>query len=611
MQRYQSEPLDRPIPLMPAASPVDRLLRPVAPTEITGQSTASQLAEALSQINPAIKGFIEQKITAQDDQATAQGRAMRLQTALNYRDAVSKGIITPDQNPFFVKAWKEQDGKVTADRYNADLTVALATGPMAANTDPSQIQPQADTFRQNWMKANIDPDSQSNQNFMQGFSAHANAYDMNAMSHQATEVGARMVNQVDQNTHNQIFGILSDGQTRGLTNESMADGINNVLDTLNLSSAMPYKKSNQVVLDELAEQAYTNKDMRVFGVMNSIKTGSGYLGQTKAAQDLMRTTQEHIASALAATDDHSHKMDTWEREDTERSAQANINTIINQNDQQGKPTDLADVADELARLNKANPSAASEMRTQVLESGKPHAQFDSLDAKYSLEDDLWSNNLTSDKINAAYRSGQITQETSTHYHQALVDNADKKEAKNLAASHYAAEQERQDRPKDIAQVPTYQADITAINTAFAGDPNKQWEPKLAQLKNAVIDAYRASLMGWIKNHPKYDPGDLYDASRKFRDNLIKQFSTVQIKGPNAEFDPLIAGANAATEQVRATPATTQRLYGSPQAWAKAKSELSPGSDLALKLQAMHMTNAQVQAYIKAQDALYNSVPPKP
>src|SRR5213080_155272 len=67
-------------------------------------------------------------------------------TRLNYKEAVRQGIITPDQNPFFVKAWKEQDGRVSADQYNSDLLVALSTGPFAQSTDHADTDNLLNTF---------------------------------------------------------------------------------------------------------------------------------------------------------------------------------------------------------------------------------------------------------------------------------------------------------------------------------------------------------------------------------------------------------------------------------------------------------------------------------
>src|SRR5438552_3180225 len=99
-------------PITPAASPVNRFVRPALPeqaTQVVGENSAQQLARALSSVYPSVMGTLEHHQDQVDQTAVDTARAQRLKTALNFQDAIKQGIITPDQSPIFRKAWQQQD----------------------------------------------------------------------------------------------------------------------------------------------------------------------------------------------------------------------------------------------------------------------------------------------------------------------------------------------------------------------------------------------------------------------------------------------------------------------------------------------------------------------
>src|SRR4051794_17822290 len=111
--RIQVPNLDAPEKVQPAASPVQRFVQPQVPME--GPNQATQLANALSGIQPSLQNYLVQKDDKYIQGEADNARATRLSLAMTYQDAVKQGKILPEQSPFFIRAYKEADGRVAAD----------------------------------------------------------------------------------------------------------------------------------------------------------------------------------------------------------------------------------------------------------------------------------------------------------------------------------------------------------------------------------------------------------------------------------------------------------------------------------------------------------------
>ncbi|MFN4278304.1 MAG: hypothetical protein ACK4FJ_18580 [Ferrovibrio sp.] len=108
--RAPSPEFDPKVRVRPTASPVDTYSRPALPTH-PEDNPAHRLAVALKEINPRLTRFSNEVMEARAREDVERGREAALKSALAYKEAVEKGVIRPNESPWFVKAYKEQQGR--------------------------------------------------------------------------------------------------------------------------------------------------------------------------------------------------------------------------------------------------------------------------------------------------------------------------------------------------------------------------------------------------------------------------------------------------------------------------------------------------------------------
>lgn len=108
----------------PGASPVDRFVRPDAGEKL------SQLASALSEVEPALARFAQTRKKKEDEEAVLEAEAAAEETLeqlrernLSLQEAQRQGLIEEYENPFAQMAYQEQIGKALGERAFADWRV--------------------------------------------------------------------------------------------------------------------------------------------------------------------------------------------------------------------------------------------------------------------------------------------------------------------------------------------------------------------------------------------------------------------------------------------------------------------------------------------------------
>jgi hypothetical protein len=282
--------------LQPTASPTDALVHPAAPTQYVGDTELQALANGLKDIQPGLNKFLTDAQSINDQKEYEKGQAARANNAqamVNWKDAVKAGVPL-DKNPFFRKAWKESDGSVAADRFNSDLSIALATGDFTKSTNEDESATLFDNFRANWYKQNgldsADPITQD------AFTRKANAYEQTARQHQANLIGDRIVETQMNNMYQEGLGIFLDASQKKLPSSVIGSSLTQLANKMIATGADP-KKVNGIILDTATSQALLDKSIDPFLALDSVATGSGFLGRTMEARERKQTIQNQIDSA--------------------------------------------------------------------------------------------------------------------------------------------------------------------------------------------------------------------------------------------------------------------------------------------------------------------------
>jgi len=570
-QRYQTDPNnDKIVPLQPAASPVQRFARPEAPAQVLGESESQQLAAALTGVQPTITGFLYHQQARQDSAAIDEATAMRTKTALNYKEAVKNGMPL-SSNPFFIKAWKEQDGSVAADRYNSDLTIALATGPLAGSMDEGESEKLFNTFRTNWQDKNgitgQDPA------YLDAFTRKANAYDTNARAHQASEIGNRKVADMMNNTYQEALGIFADATHNSLPPTVIADGLNHVANKLILLGIDP-KKINSIILDAATTEALNTKSTTTPRLaLDGVKTGSGFLGRTLEAKERMHTIEAQISAAQDAADRASWTKREHDRTAAIQDSSAAIYDYFSLKRQNGEPLNENDVAGQIAQVGHFDPGAAESLR-EVIKKANTEKFVDDGPTVNHLEVLDLENKLTTSDVLEATLATKIKPETARIY-QALV-KANTKDGEESFRQRMADK-----KLMNVREDPTFEKDLFGpIREAFSVAMGVELPPE----KKAALDKALTIAKWAAQNYRDKNP----DASIKDDQNFAFETKKNVLRGVLTGLDGAPVNMDKLTQnQVLPNPDTSKPdVYSQLTATASNVGSTQPFAKNKLEWQAM-------------------------
>lgn len=480
MTRIQTNDDNSPIPLQPQASPVQTYARPAQPVEIIGDSESQQLAKALSDIQPALTNFLVGQEGRNDQKAMEEARDMRAKTALNYKDAVKQGIIPLNENPFFVKAWREQDGSVAADRYNSDLTVALSIGDFAHSTDTGESEQMLQKFRQNWMQQN--GVNQEDNNFLGSFARKADAYDTNAREHQAAMIGQRQVAQVMNNTYQEALGAFDDAQMRQLPATATAAALSHIADKL-IAVGMNPKQVNGLLIDAATTKSLEQHNIAPLRVLESVPTGGGYLGRTLESTQRMDEIQRQITREQQEADDAAWRKEEHDRKTAIQNAESQAYDTMSAAWLRGDQINEQQMEPLFAQLGHLDPGEAESLRS-ALRRANTEKWTDDHETVNTLEVADLRKNLTTGMILNAIEAGKITPQTANKYNEMLRQQ--QREDDESYRSKIADK-----KAMNVRDDPTFRDLFTQIEKEFTvGLPMgfNLPEDKNRQLRQALTDA---------------------------------------------------------------------------------------------------------------------------
>lgn len=333
-ERTVARDLERSPAIRPAASPVDTYARPrqepVAKPDLSVGGLAD-LAKSLSEVEPGIQKFLvnqHKEVTEEDER---KGAAARLQNQTAFREAVAKGLIPEGASPWFIKGYQKQEGRLDGRAYYEGLSEHLAQSGVANSDDPAVVNQAIEKYRNDFMQGK--QGTSANLDWLDGFKPEMDRAEVSLASHHIAERQKQYSLKVRDNTAKEIGLLVSDHIVRSREDEGLAFGgddarnaslaglggvVSQRLAELARTSPMLASDVNKITVDSIIAKAVETKDKSLLSILDSIKTGSGYLGGTSYARDQRLQAETAIERELKNDITWGHTLETWRNQAEDR-----------------------------------------------------------------------------------------------------------------------------------------------------------------------------------------------------------------------------------------------------------------------------------------------------
>jgi hypothetical protein len=304
--------------------PVDMRVDATPPPQT---NSYAQLGEALKGINPQIQQYLQNTNTQNNEIDAATAKTDAIRTGATYGEAVRRGLIDPNQSPYYMQAWKELDGQNAADSIAASVQSKYETDPIRNSTDPQAIH---DWTQQQIQAGTAGMDSQT----MLGAGPKLQALAGSLMAQQGKQAAANAQNglqtaygtQVSNITNSYMQEVQQSGQA--FSPSELASRINAATSLPQFAGVDP-KTLNSIQTEAVIAAAKTAGDDRPLQALSMDRPdrlnpgqtipGAGMSMEGKAA--VFAAGKEILAQKWMAQD-HAHEQETWQ--DTQNKKQGAI-----------------------------------------------------------------------------------------------------------------------------------------------------------------------------------------------------------------------------------------------------------------------------------------------
>lgn len=288
--------------LQPAAQPV-RGFFAEQPKKLP-DSDLTQVANALSDVNPQIQRALGQKqqITSMEDTAEAQRRYREARKPL--REAIKAGEISEGQSPAFRRAWNQSHLRVKGKQFGSFLREQYANSDVSQSTDPGAAMEFAREKYDEFLEQNEDVSNADDIGMAEAFLPEVDQQ-INSLTQQHQAAAIRRTEQQARETLGTEIGLIVDetlaadssqviASAEGAQTveegryEIIAQNVQSRVDEM-IESGMNGSDANKIAIETLA----TTEDPEVMSeVLDRIKTGSGKLSGTKAAREAINAVED-------------------------------------------------------------------------------------------------------------------------------------------------------------------------------------------------------------------------------------------------------------------------------------------------------------------------------
>lgn len=291
-------PFENQIPTVsPTAQPVDIYQRGVVKS-----SPFASLAENLSRLSQKADrafGNVEKRAAERE---FAEGQELYNKTRLSIGDAVREGIIDEGESPYLRKGYRVSQLNVLANKYATDLNVALEAQQLYKNGNPAAAAKFSQDFYNKFVKANdlsgfaptelaefLTPTTQK------ANAAFISSWKTKNISWQREQNYIQLQEEIGVYTNSLYDGTPTSEEKKTALSTWIQSKLNGAE-----ANGMDRQKVNKAIVDAVIITALENNDLDRLKVLDTIKAGTGFLGDRVDVRKAMLAAEDTIQSAKAA-----------------------------------------------------------------------------------------------------------------------------------------------------------------------------------------------------------------------------------------------------------------------------------------------------------------------
>lgn len=365
--------------LQPRASPVDTFSNPRA-----GDNKLAKLAQGLSELSPSLQRFAGQvtERVAKDKQLEGEAKAQELiESQISYKEAVDKGLLRPDQNPWFRLGMKKQFAGVAAQNYATLLREKSTELIEGGETDPQAFRALEADLRKEFVNSAIGEEYRD-AGFDAFFADQVNQLASGIAQNFAVAAGKQAMKQAHEAFGTRAYGLLEntpEDQWKQVLQEEADDAVQ----TMGLDGS----KVNRLMAQAVIDFAIDNKRYDLLGVepdpsspdgwktttgeglLSQLSGGSGPVGNITA----IRKARRDAATALRQTQQAEWAHD---RAQTQRNRDIAYNGFTQALAEHEGDIMSFDVEPWAAEVAKYDPNLANEIREMPAAQAATEVQSD-------------------------------------------------------------------------------------------------------------------------------------------------------------------------------------------------------------------------------------------
>ena len=307
----------RPVPIRPAASPVDSFAR------TSEGSQLAQLGDALREFSPTLAqlaGVVNEKRTeAAREEAKALARRTLVEEGRSFQEAIKAGEMHPSDSPHFRAFLREEAGQIMAQRWQQSFRVA-AVNALKDSASLSDFDALVQQTTKEFLKDV--PEGARDRFFEQGFGDTYQGLVDGERRRFVEEAKERILDFSDEQLHATVFGRIQQGLSQGLTVEQLGKTITDELDLRFEANPVGGTRANIIAAAAIAAFADRMDEPRLLEVLDHVMTGPpnarSPLANTKTGAKLLEDTRERISDQVQQRYVRTKQRETSERESTAR-----------------------------------------------------------------------------------------------------------------------------------------------------------------------------------------------------------------------------------------------------------------------------------------------------
>ena len=287
-----ADPLENIPGLEPQARQVDTMVRPVAPQD-PSKGLGGQLVTALG----LTSSYAQKQEEVLNLEAEKEARVAYEQYKVPFAKAVKDGLITPTDNPFYIREWQKQELRLQAhsldqflrDEYSKDESIR-------ATQDPTAIATWQQDKRQQWLNQNLDLQGYDITVLAESFFPLVEQKENAFIQQHAARRQAAIEEAVEQNSMDEIGVLVRETHdANGMIDGALlAEHIAKINDPMVAASRNP-TAANHSTVDAIITEYKNTGDAGLIDALGKIPTSPGNtLGGTEYAKEQVRQANDYL-----------------------------------------------------------------------------------------------------------------------------------------------------------------------------------------------------------------------------------------------------------------------------------------------------------------------------